>query len=99
MTPNWENWSTICSKPCTKHRGIGLAATQVNVHKRVVVMDLSEDRSEPLVLINPEYEILDDEREQSQEGCLSVPGFYETVERANHIRLKAMDRDGTPLRA
>ncbi|WP_421867846.1 peptide deformylase [Motiliproteus sp.] len=76
--------------------GIGLAATQVNVHKRVVVMDLSEDRSEPLVLINPEYEILDDEREQSQEGCLSVPGFYETVERANHIRLKAMDRDGTP---
>ncbi|RDE18792.1 peptide deformylase [Motiliproteus coralliicola] len=76
--------------------GIGLAATQVNVHQRVVVMDLSEDRSEPLVLINPEYEILDDEREQSQEGCLSVPGFYETVERANHIRLKALDREGTP---
>lgn len=76
--------------------GIGLAATQVNVHQRVVVMDLSEDRSEPLVLINPEYEILDDELEQSQEGCLSVPGFYETVERSNHIRLKAFDRDGKP---
>ena len=74
--------------------GIGLAATQVNVHKRVVVIDLSEDKDEPLVLINPEYEILDDEREESQEGCLSVPGYYETVERANHIRLKALDRNG-----
>ena len=76
--------------------GIGLAATQINVHQRVVVMDLSDDRSEPLVLINPEYEILDDEREQSQEGCLSVPGYYETVERANHIRLKAFDQHGEP---
>ncbi len=76
--------------------GIGLAATQVNVHKRVVVIDLSEEKNEPLVLINPEYEILDDEREESQEGCLSVPGYYETVERANHIRLKALDRHGNP---
>ncbi|MEH6625465.1 MAG: peptide deformylase [Motiliproteus sp.] len=76
--------------------GIGLAATQVDVHKRVVVIDLSEEKNEPLVLINPEYEILDDEKEESQEGCLSVPGFYETVERANHIRLKALDRNGEP---
>jgi peptide deformylase len=76
--------------------GIGLAATQVNVHKRVVVIDISEDRSGQLVLINPEYEVLDDERELSQEGCLSVPGFYEDVERASHIRLKALDRDGQP---
>jgi len=76
--------------------GIGLAATQVNVHKRIVVIDISEDNSEPLVLINPEYELLTDEQEQMQEGCLSVPGFYETVERPNRIRLKALDRDGKP---
>ncbi|MFT5721245.1 MAG: peptide deformylase [Motiliproteus sp.] len=76
--------------------GIGLAATQVDVHQRLVVIDISEDGSEPLVLINPEFEILDDEREQSDEGCLSVPGYYETVERANHIRLKALGRDGLP---
>ena len=57
--------------------GIGLAATQVNVHKRVVVMDLSEDRSEPRVFINPEFEPLTDQMDQYQEGCLSVPGFYE----------------------
>ena len=55
--------------------GIGLAATQVNVHKRVVVMDLSEDKSEPRVFINPEFEPLTDEMDQYQEGCLSVPGF------------------------
>lgn len=61
--------------------GIGLAATQVNVHKRVVVMDLSEDRSEPMVFINPEIEKLTDEMDQYQEGCLSVPGFYENVDR------------------
>ena len=61
--------------------GIGLAATQVNVHKRIVVMDLSEDRSEPRVFINPEFEPLTDEMEQYQEGCLSVPGFYENVDR------------------
>lgn len=74
--------------------GIGLAATQVNVHKRVVVIDLSEDRSEPLVLINPEYEILTEEHEQMQEGCLSVPGFYENVDRPNRVRLKALNREG-----
>lgn len=77
--------------------GIGLAATQVDVHQRLVVIDLSEDGSEPLVLINPELEILDGEREQSDEGCLSVPGYYETVERANHIQVKAMGRDGMPF--
>ncbi|MFT6916021.1 MAG: peptide deformylase [Motiliproteus sp.] len=76
--------------------GIGLAATQVDVHQRLVVIDISEEGNEPLVLINPEFEILDDEREQSDEGCLSVPGYYETVERANHIRLRALGRDGLP---
>ena len=76
--------------------GIGLAATQVNVHKRIVVIDLSEDKSEPLVMINPEFEVLTDEEDKMQEGCLSVPGFYENVERPNRIRLKALDRDGKP---
>jgi peptide deformylase len=74
--------------------GIGLAATQVNVHKRVVVMDLSEDRSEPRVFINPQIEMLTDEMEQYQEGCLSGPGFYENVDRPQKIRIKALDRDG-----
>lgn len=76
--------------------GIGLAATQVNVHKRIVTIDISEDNSEPLVLINPEYTVLQNELEQMQEGCLSVPGFYEDVERPNRVLLKALDRDGKP---
>ena len=77
--------------------GIGLAASQVNVHKRVVVIDVSEDKSQPLVFINPEIEVLDGEVNQYDEGCLSVPGFYETVERPSHIRVKALDRDGNPF--
>ena len=76
--------------------GIGLAATQVNVHKRIVVMDLSEDRSEPRVFINPEFESLTEEMDQYQEGCLSVPGFYENVDRPQKVRIKALDRDGKP---
>ncbi|MBB3169807.1 peptide deformylase [Simiduia aestuariiviva] len=74
--------------------GIGLAATQVNVHQRIVVIDISEDQSEPLVFINPEIDVLDAEKEAYDEGCLSVPGFYETVERPAHIRVTALDRDG-----
>jgi peptide deformylase len=77
--------------------GIGLAASQVNVHKRVVVIDVSEDKSQPLVFINPEIEVLDPELSEYDEGCLSVPGFYETVVRPNHIRVKALDRDGQPF--
>ncbi|UFH49393.1 peptide deformylase [Pseudomonas sp. KNUC1026] len=77
--------------------GIGLAATQVNVHKRVVVMDLSEDRSEPLVFINPEFESLTDQMDQYQEGCLSVPGFYENVDRPQKVRINALGRDGQPF--
>ena len=78
--------------------GIGLAATQVNVHKRIVVMDLSEDKSEPRVFINPEFEPLTEEMDQYQEGCLSVPGFYENVDRPQKVRIKALDRDGNPSR-
>lgn len=77
--------------------GIGLAATQVNVHKRVVVIDVSEDRSEPLVFVNPEFEPLTEELDQYQEGCLSVPGFYENVERPQRVRVKALGRDGEPF--
>ena len=76
--------------------GIGLAATQVNVHKRVVVMDLSEDKSEPRVFINPEFEPLTEEMDQYQEGCLSVPGFYENVDRPQKVKIKALDRDSQP---
>lgn len=77
--------------------GIGLAASQVNVHKRVVVIDVSEDKSQPLVFINPEIEVLDAEVSEYDEGCLSVPGFYETVVRPEHIRVKALDANGTPF--
>ncbi len=77
--------------------GIGLAASQVNVHKRVVVIDVSEDKSQPLVFINPEIEVLDAELSEYDEGFLSVPGFYETVVRPVHIRVKALDRDGKPF--
>ncbi|HRL95348.1 MAG TPA: peptide deformylase [Pseudomonas sp.] len=77
--------------------GIGLAATQVNVHKRLVVMDLSEDKNEPLVFINPEFESLTDEVDQYQEGCLSVPGFYENVDRPQKVKIKALDRGGQPF--
>lgn len=74
--------------------GIGLAATQVDVHKRVIVMDLSEDQSEPQVFINPEITPLDDETKEYDEGCLSVPGFYESVSRPAHVKINALDRNG-----
>ena len=76
--------------------GIGLAATQVNVQKRVIVIDISEDKSEPLVLVNPELIETNGERE-FQEGCLSVPEAYELVTRADTIRFKALGLDGKPF--
>lgn len=76
--------------------GIGLAATQVNVQKRVIVIDVSENRDQPLVLINPS--ILERQgEEEMEEGCLSVPGFHETVRRADTIRLASLDRHGEPF--
>lgn len=77
--------------------GVGLAATQINVHKRLVVIDVSEDKSQPLVFINPEITVLDDELNEYDEGCLSVPGFYETVTRPKRIQVKALDRNGEPF--
>lgn len=76
-----------------EENGIGLAATQVNVHKRVVVMDISEDQSTPRVFINPEIIEMDGQT-ISEEGCLSVPNSYAKVERAEHIIVKALDVEG-----
>jgi len=76
--------------------GIGLAATQVNVHQRVIVIDVSEDRSDLMVFINPE--ILEKEgRQTCEEGCLSVPGVYERVTRAEWVRVRALDEHGEPF--
>ena len=76
--------------------GIGLAATQVDVHVRLLILDVSEDKTHPLVFINPE--ILSSEGSQVyQEGCLSVPGIYADVKRANSISVRALDRDGQPF--
>jgi len=74
--------------------GIGLAASQVDVHERVIVIDLTEDHSDPRVFINPEITVIDDTLGTYDEGCLSVPGFYETVERPQLIEVTALDREG-----
>lgn len=75
-------------------QGIGLAATQVDVHERVVVIDVSEERDAPQVLINPELLWASDERVKGDEGCLSVPGIYDGVERAARVRVRALDEQG-----
>jgi peptide deformylase len=75
-------------------QGIGLAASQVDVQKRVLVMDISEQRDEPRVYINPEIEILEPDTTPYEEGCLSVPGFYEAVDRPAHVMIRALDRQG-----
>ena len=75
-------------------KGIGLAATQVDRHLRLVVIDVSEDRSSPLVLINPEITWASPERLRGDEGCLSVPGIYDGVERAERVHVRALDRQG-----
>lgn len=74
--------------------GIGLAATQVNVHKRLLVCDVSEDGSDPLVFINPEIQGSSEDLSSYDEGCLSVPGFFEEVERPSKVVVKALDEKG-----
>lgn len=75
--------------------GIGLSATQVNVHKRIMVIDISEEKNSPHILINPKIEMMNPiERVVHGEGCLSVPGFYEEVERPSNILVNALDLEG-----
>lgn len=76
--------------------GIGLAATQIDVHERLVVIDVSEERDQPLVLINPEIVWASAEKVMNEEGCLSVPGIYDGVERSTAVRVTALDREGEP---
>lgn len=76
--------------------GIGLAATQVDVHLRILVIDISDDRNEPYCFINPEI-VSREGKTTGEEGCLSVPDIYESVERAESITVKALDREGQPL--
>lgn len=77
-------------------KGVGLAATQVDVHKRVIVIDTSEDKDAPLCLINPEI-VAEQGVEESEEGCLSVPGFFEKVRRAEQVTVRALGRYGKPF--
>ena len=76
--------------------GIGLAASQINVHQRLIVIDVSEDKSTPLILINPEIVARQGDIE-TNEGCLSIPGFYEPVDRSESITVEAIDREGNPF--
>ena len=77
--------------------GIGLAATQVNIHKQLIVIDISDNKDAPLVFINPRIEIIDQTLEDYDEGCLSVPGFSEPVSWPRMVRITALDRSGEPL--
>ncbi len=76
------------------HDGVGLAATQVDVHERVIVMDTSEQHNQPLVLINPEIVARSAEMKVAEEGCLSVPQIYDKVERHAQVTVRALDRNG-----
>lgn len=75
------------------HKGIGLAATQVDLHERIIVIDASEEKNQPICLINPEI-ITQEGKEKSEEGCLSIPGFFEKIERTKKIKIKALSLQG-----
>ena len=75
--------------------GIGLAATQVDVHKRLLVLDVSEERNDPKVFVNPTIDVIESDLSDYDEGCLSVPGFYETVSRPKKIKVSAQDKEGS----
>ena len=83
-----DMFSTMYDAP-----GVGLAASQVDVHKRIIVVDISKERNEPHAFINPEIEIIGGSQ-LLDEGCLSIPGFYEAVSRADRIRVSALDEHG-----
>ena len=81
---------------CIRDRnGIGLAATQVDVHKRLLVLDVSEERNDPKVFVNPTIDVIESDLADYDEGCLSVPGFYETVSRPKKITVSAQDKEGS----
>ena len=75
-------------------KGIGLSATQVNIHKRILVVDVSDEKDSPLILINPKIRVLDKEEKTYSEGCLSVPGFFEEVSRPSEINITALNLEG-----
>ena len=75
-------------------QGIGLAATQVDFHERLIVIDVSQDRDQKLVLINPEILWASEEKQVGEEGCLSVPGIYDGVERSTSVKVRALDENG-----
>jgi peptide deformylase len=77
--------------------GIGLAATQVDIHERIIVIDVSEDRNELMVFINPELTWASPEKKSWREGCLSVPEFFDEVERPERIKIKALNQAGKPF--
>jgi peptide deformylase len=77
--------------------GIGLAATQIDVHEQLIVIDVSDTRDQPMVLINPEITWRSDEMVMAEEGCLSVPAIYDSVPRHAHVKLRALGRDGQPF--
>ena len=74
--------------------GIGLSATQVNIHKRILVVDISDEKDSPLILINPKIKVLNKEEKTYSEGCLSVPGFFEEVSRPSEINITALNLEG-----
>ena len=80
-----------------EEKGIGLAATQVNIHKRLIVIDVSENRNERLFLINPKIISLSEDLDSMEEGCLSVPGFYETVSRPKTVKVSSLDLNGEKI--
>ena len=79
-----------------EEKGIGLAATQVNIQKRLIVIDVSENRDKKLFLINPEIISLSDDLDTMEEGCLSVPGFYESVSRPKTVKVSSLDFNNKP---
>ncbi|MCZ2721862.1 peptide deformylase [Marinomonas sp. 15G1-11] len=94
FTPELQQTIDDMLETMYEENGLGLAATQVNYHHRLVVMDFSDEKNDPIIFINPEFEVLDDAPNEQQEGCLSVPGFYEHIYRAAKVRVKALDRHG-----
>ncbi|MEN9538587.1 MAG: hypothetical protein RLZZ126_822 [Pseudomonadota bacterium] len=76
-------------------KGIGLAATQIDVHERIIVIDVSEERNEPIVLVNPELVWTSPTKKLNEEGCLSVPGIYDGVERFEAVKVQALDASGS----